>query len=146
MKSVLFLCTGNYYRSRLAEELLRLYASNEGVSVFCSSAGLGIIPNINNRGPIATRAIDYLKKLGIEKPVDYQAPRQCTQADISSADIIVCMNEQEHRLLLEKKFAPLTHKDIRHWNIPDVGEDPDSTGPESIDLKVRELLRSISTG
>ncbi len=63
---ILFLCTGNYYRSRLAEELLRYNAREADLEIECDSAGLGKIPNLSNPGPIGIAALEYLQKRGIQ--------------------------------------------------------------------------------
>jgi protein-tyrosine phosphatase len=140
-KRVLFLCTGNYYRSRLAEELLRWNAKKADLQIECDSAGLGIIPNPSNPGPIGIAALAYLQARGIVSLTLARYPKKWTPSDIQAADIIVCMNEREHREVFERQARPfLNHGQIVYWHIPDVEEDPDLTGPELIDGEVRGLL------
>jgi protein-tyrosine phosphatase len=141
---ILFLCTGNYYRSRLAEELLRYNAKKADLEIECDSAGLGKIPNPSNPGPIGIAALEYLQKRGISSLSLARYPKQWTPSDIQTADIIVCMNEREHRVMFERQARPfLNHGQTVFWRIPDVGEDPDLMGPGLIDGEVRGLLEKL---
>lgn len=141
---ILFLCTGNYYRSRLAEELLRYNAKKADLEIECDSAGLGKIPNPSNPGPIGIAALEYLQKRRISSLSLARYPKQWTPSDIQTADIIVCMNEREHRVMFERQARPfLNHGQIVYWRIPDVEEDPDLMGPGLIDGEVRGLLGKL---
>ena len=141
---ILFLCTGNYYRSRLAEELFRYHAREADFEIECDSAGLGKIPNPSNPGTIGIAALEYLQKQGIRSLSLARHPKQWTPSDIQTADIIVCMNEREHKVMLESQARPfLNHRHIVYWSIPDVEEDPDLIGPGLIDGEVRGLLAKV---
>lgn len=52
-KNVLFLCTGNYYRSRYAEILFNSVAGRMGLPWRASSRGLALERGVNNVGPMA---------------------------------------------------------------------------------------------
>jgi protein-tyrosine-phosphatase len=56
-KTVLFLCTGNYYRSRFAEILFNSVAAPMGLPWRASSRGLAIERGVNNIGPMSISAI-----------------------------------------------------------------------------------------
>ena len=64
-KTVLFLCTGNYYRSRFAEVLFNSVAGKMGLSWRASSRGLALERGVNNVGPMAVSAIKALEALGV---------------------------------------------------------------------------------
>jgi len=139
----LFLCTGNYYRSRLAEELLRGYAAAQGINLVSDSAGLGIIPNPINIGPIRCEVLDYLKRRGIYSGGVERFPKKCTKTDIRSADIIIGMNEPEHRCMVDEQFPGVAGNRTRYWHVSDMDEDPGFISPDLIDSNVRELLKEI---
>ena len=52
-RTILFLCTGNYYRSRLAEVLFNSVAGKMGLPWQASSRGLALERGVNNVGPMA---------------------------------------------------------------------------------------------
>ena len=52
-KTVLFLCTGNYYRSRFAEVLFNSAAGRMGLPWRALSRGLAVERGVNNVGPMA---------------------------------------------------------------------------------------------
>ena len=56
-RTVLFLCTGNYYRSRFAEVLFNSVACKMRLQWRASSRGLALERGINNVGPLAVGAI-----------------------------------------------------------------------------------------
>ena len=64
-RTVLFLCTGNYYRSRFAEILFNSVAGKMGLSWQASSRGLALERGVNNVGPMAASAIMALEALGV---------------------------------------------------------------------------------
>src|SRR5229473_3236529 len=64
-KTVLFLCTGNYYRSRFAEVLFNSVAGKMGLPWRASSKGLALERGVNNVGPMAVSAIAALEALAL---------------------------------------------------------------------------------
>ena len=64
-KTVLFLCTGNYYRSRFAEVLFNSVAGRTGLSWRASSRGLALERGVNNVGPMAVKAVKALEALAV---------------------------------------------------------------------------------
>jgi protein-tyrosine-phosphatase len=65
MKTLLFLCTGNYYRSRLAEELFNHLAPHAGLRWIAQSRALAIERGIGNVGSLAPFVIRVLEERGL---------------------------------------------------------------------------------
>jgi len=63
--TVLFLCTGNYYRSRFAEILFNSVAGKMGLPWKASSKGLALERGVNNVGPMAVSAVTALEAMGV---------------------------------------------------------------------------------
>src|SRR4051794_41805888 len=64
-KTVLILCTGNYYRSRFAEALFNSVAGKMGLPWRAASPGLGLGRGVNNVGPMAASAGQGLGAAGV---------------------------------------------------------------------------------
>src|SRR5262249_34309664 len=73
-KSVLFLCTGNYYRSRFAEELFNHYAAIKGLNWVASSAALAVERCAVNVGPLSPYTLSALNDRGIRAVRATQKP------------------------------------------------------------------------
>jgi protein-tyrosine phosphatase len=141
---VLFLCTGNYYRSRLAEEALRGYSAAQDIKLVSDSAGLGIIPNPINIGPMRLEAVNYLKNSGFRSIGMNRFPKKCTVFDLESSDIVIGMNEPEHKQMFDEQFPGIAANRVRYWHVPDMDEDPGFLSPDLIDRNVRFLLKEIA--
>src|SRR6266513_1773233 len=103
-KTVLFLCTGNYYRSRFAEILFNSVAGKMGLPWMASSRGLALERGVNNVGPMASSAIKALATLGLRTTADSaRFPVQATMDDFDKADFIVALQRDEHLPLLQER-------------------------------------------
>jgi predicted translation initiation factor SUI1 len=135
-KSVLFLCTGNYYRSRFAESLFNSVAGKMGLPWRASSRGLALERGINNVGPMAVAAINALKSMGVCAGADCaRAPAQATTEDLERADRIVALKHAEHLPLLQERFPSWTKK-VEFWQVDDA--------PEALALIEREVMGLVA--
>ena len=80
-KIVLFLCTGNYYRSRFAEILFNVIASQVELGWRADSRGVALEKGINNPGPISQDVLVHLKSLGIRIKEPLRNPIQAIEND-----------------------------------------------------------------
>ena len=86
-KIVLFLCTGNYYRSRFAEVLFNSVAGRMGLPWRASSRGLALERGVHNVGPIAVVAVKALEARGLRGIADLaRLSAQVTVDDLERAD------------------------------------------------------------
>jgi protein-tyrosine phosphatase len=108
VKMVLFLCTGNYYRSRFAEELFN-YEAERSLPWIAQSCGLALERGANNVGPIAPVVLHALKELTISARGTDRFPQQCTVDDLAGADFVVAIKETEHRPLMRERFVEWEH-------------------------------------
>ena len=142
MKIILFLCTGNYYRSRFAEYLFNALAEKERLSWRADSRGLATERGVNNVGPMSPYAVKKLEELDISIVGGDRFPRQARPEDFVAAEKIIALDESEHRPLMAERF-PQWAEAIEYWLIHDI----DKTSPElalgEIDRRVRELIKSI---
>jgi protein-tyrosine-phosphatase len=137
-----FICTGNIYRSRLAEA----YCASkriQGVRVLSS----GIEAGKNGDASISPYAADVLTKYGI---ISYAAERwqRTTAALVGASDVLVFM-ESEHRRFCENWIEPSRHR-VEVWGIEDIGAIDAAKIADTVDhtfMMVRQktdaLLRAI---
>src|ERR1700739_1445607 len=108
---VLFLCRGNYDRSRFSEILFNSVAGKMGLPWRASSRGLALERGINNVGPMAASAIKGVGASGIGADGDCaRPPAQVTTADFLAADRIVALKQDEHLPILQERFPAWTEK------------------------------------
>jgi translation initiation factor 1 len=118
-KSVLFLCTGNYYRSRFAEILFNSVAGKMGLAWRAGSRGLALERGVNNIGPLAEAAREALETLGIQENEAWlRFPIQATPADLETADRIIALKHAEHLPLVQERFPSFAER-IEYWQIDD---------------------------
>jgi protein-tyrosine phosphatase len=131
-KTVLFLCTGNYYRSRFAEILFNSVAGKMGLPWKSSSRGLALERGVNNVGPISVTVIEALEARGLRAVADFtRFPIQVTVDDLEMADWIVALKQAEHLPLLRERFPAWAEK-TEFWQVDDE--------PEALDLIEREVM------
>lgn len=117
MKTILFLCSGNYYRSRFAESLFNAHAEKAGLEWRAISRGFFLHPG--NIGPISTHAIHGLERRGVIVGTELRHPMVVTEQDFESAQHIVAVKEAEHRPQMEAKFPHLIDR-VEFWRIDDI--------------------------
>src|SRR6266852_6284910 len=131
-KSVLFLCTGNYYRSRFAEILFNSVAGKMGLPWRASSRGLALERGVNNVGPMAVAAVKALETRRLRAVADFtRFPIQVTADDLDTADWIVALKQAEHLPLLQERFPAWADK-VEYWQVNDA--------PEALALIEREVM------
>jgi protein-tyrosine phosphatase len=117
--TVLFLCTGNYYRSRFAEELFNHKAAANGLGWQAQSRALAIERGVYNIGPLSPFALHALQVRGCSPTGAGRMPRQCAADDFESAQRIIALNEPEHRPLVRERF-PQWEQRVDFWRVEDV--------------------------
>jgi protein-tyrosine phosphatase len=121
-KTVLFLCTGNYYRSRFAEVLFNSVAGKMGLPWRASSRGLALERGVNNVGPMAASAVQTLAAMGVQAgDAIARMPAQVTTDDLEGAARVVALKHAEHLPLLQERFPAWAEK-VEFWHVDDAPE------------------------
>ena len=137
MKKMLFLCTGNYYRSRFAEALFNWHTERRGLAWRAESRGLAL--NACNSGPVSHYTLEYLTALGILCDAGQRLPLAVTEADLAAAEHVIAVKEMEHRPLIESRF-PNWRDRVEYWQVHDI----DCALPgEAIPHLEREVMRLL---
>ena len=121
-KTVLFLCTGNYYRSRFAEVLFNSVAGKMGLPWRASSRGLALERGVSNVGPMEVSAVKALEARGLRAVAEFgRFPTQATVEDFEAAHWIVALKEAEHLPLLQERYPAWAEK-VEFWQVDDAPE------------------------
>lgn len=142
-KRVLFLCTGNYYRSRFAEELFNFKASKVNLPYLSDSAALAIETGTANVGPISWYAVDALQSRGIKLGEAVRYPKAVSIVDLESAFIIVAMDKSEHHPMIAERLPDWLER-ITYWNVADIEFVEPDEALGKIERLVDNLIRSLS--
>jgi len=140
---LLFLCTGNYYRSRFAEILFNALIDKTALSWVAYSRGIALERGAHNSGPLSHHTRHALQARGITLPNPLPFPQQLQRQDLHAADHIIALKEAEHRPLLDKKF-PDWPSTIEFWHIDDLDRAPPDVAMTAIEDEIRKLLCRLS--
>lgn len=139
---VLFLCTGNYYRSRFAEELFNARALPRRLAWRADSAGLAPRCFTRNQGPISRHTLAALAARHIVLPDVPRAPRDVTLRELEQCDRVIALCEREHRPLVEAR-GPLTRA-VEYWHVEDLPRTEPVQGLAAIERAVEALLEELA--
>lgn len=117
-RTVLFLCTGNFYRSRFAEIYFNWLARRDNLTTWIAdSRGLALDPL--NYGPVSIHTRKYLGELQIPLPEPLRLPTDAAERDFQAAELIVALKEAEHRPLMQRRFPTWAEK-VEYWRVHDL--------------------------
>jgi protein-tyrosine phosphatase len=143
-RTVLFLCTGNYYRSRFAEHLFNHLAPQAGLKWKAVSRGLSREIGPWKTGPVSVYAIAGLKERGVPHPEPHREPEYCGEGDINGAEVVIALKEAEHRPRIEEQFPKLGHR-VEYWHVHDIDVAKPEDALAELEQLVRDLIRRLST-
>lgn len=141
MKRVLFLCTGNYYRSRFAEIFFNWHAQQRGIAWRASSRGLMLVKE--NVGPLSCHTIARLTALGIPLDAHQRLPQAVACEDLEAAQHIVAVKRAEHHPLLQAQFPEWLER-VEFWDIHDVDCAEASEAIAELESRVSALLNRLA--
>lgn len=136
---VLFVCTGNYYRSRFSEILFNSLAPEYGVKSRAISRGLmtGLISN--DMGFISPHAMRGLKSRNINFDDCMRRPIQIQESDLVEAKLVIAIDEWEHRPMIEKCFPEWANR-IQYWQVADIADLEPEVAMFALETRIRTLL------
>jgi len=139
---ILFLCTGNYYRSRFAEILFNTLAVQSNLNWSAFSRALAIEKGACNIGPISphTRAACEARGIAIPEPTPF--PCGVATEDFAAATRVIALKEAEHRKYMNDRFPQWLDR-VEFWHVHDL----DAADPEDacaqIERHVSDLVRQL---
>lgn len=142
-EKVLFLCTGNYYRSRFAEHLFNHEAARRGLNWTADSRGLAIELGVNNVGPISKYTVAGLRERGIALDGSLRFPQQVQEADLQAAALIIALDRAEHQPYMALRWPAWLNR-VHYWEVADLHLMTAADALRSIEAQVIALLDSPS--
>jgi protein-tyrosine phosphatase len=143
LKTILFLCTGNYYRSRFAEAYFNALARRTGLPWRAESRGLALEFGVHNVGPISAHTLARLGALGIPAGDGPRPPAQVAAADLGAADLVVAVKEAEHRPLMRERFPDWEHR-VEYWHVHDLDCATPADALPGLQQLVEELVARLT--
>lgn len=141
-QSVLFLCTGNFYRSRYAEAWFNDRAPRGGLLWRAESRGFR--PHLEE-ATLSPHAADRLKEKGVPRVLTRRAPELLLESDLAAATIIVALYGSEHRPMMQERFPRWSGR-TRFWDIPDIDEVEPRVALAQIESEVESLIHLLARG
>ena len=140
MKTVLFLCTANYYRSRFAEILFNWHATQTELAWRADSRGLALFSD--DLGHLSQDTVDRLVRMEIPLDGYRRYPKDLNLSDLEAAHHVVAVKGTEHHPLVSKRFPEWLDK-IEFWEVHDI----DCARPEDalshLEKEVMGLLQRL---
>jgi protein-tyrosine phosphatase len=144
-RTVLFLCTGNYYRSRFAEILFNALAGPAGLRWRAESRGLALERGVSNVGPISADVLHRLAAGGICAKDYLRMPRQLGEEDLRRASLVIALKEAEHRPLLQSRHPGWAQR-VEYWHVHDLDFAPATEALAQIERLVLGLVDRLQSG
>ena len=135
-RKVLFICTGNFYRSRFAEAVFNFHADQRKLPWQAYSRGLAIHWADGFLSPFTAAALSER-----QIPISYTnlGRIQLTEKDLEFADLRIALDRAEHLQMMEQQFPGWAQR-IQYWEVPDMPAGLPEVALPSIEGQVLHLL------
>jgi protein-tyrosine phosphatase len=140
---ILFLCTGNYYRSRFAEHLFNHHAPDYQLPWRAFSRGLALEMLDEDAGPISQNTLKALTARGIPLEGEVRSPIALAEQDLIAAHHIIALKHAEHHPLMNRKFPDWTER-VEYWHVHDIDYATPEEALPQIEYAVRALLERLA--
>jgi protein-tyrosine phosphatase len=141
---VLFLCTANYYRSRIAEMLFNRQAERVGLRWQATSRGITVDLSPPKSENLSPHAVTVLEGRGIDVGKATRPPQQACSHDFETANLIVALDEYEHRQLVRERFIQWADR-VEYWHVEDLDRKSTDAAMKEIEEEIERLITRLSS-
>lgn len=138
-KRVLFLCTGNYYRSRFAEAVFNYHAARGQLGWSAFSRGLAVHLVEGDLSPHTAAAL-HRRNIPLQHTSTTRV--QLAEQDLETAQRIIALDEAEHRPLLRELF-PAWGAQVVFWDVCDAHLTAPEEALPCIERYVLQLIEEL---
>jgi protein-tyrosine phosphatase len=141
-KLLLFVCTGNFYRSRHAEALFNWHAERQGLAARAFSRGL-LTSLVADEPTLLSRDTERrLGQLGIPLHHTGSAPTQLRKEDLARAHRTIALKRDEHHAMMLQAHPEWADR-IEYWAVHDIDFLTPAEALPQIEARVLELVREF---
>ena len=138
---VLFICTGNYYRSRFAEAVFNHHAELSQIPWTAFSRGLAVHLAEGYLSPLALEALGErkieLRHTGVDR-------RQLSESDLIHSGRRIALDRKEHLAMMRGQFPDWADR-IEYWDVPDILFQSPAKALSEIEHRTLELLKEVAS-
>ncbi|MBV8142917.1 MAG: low molecular weight phosphatase family protein [Verrucomicrobia bacterium] len=138
-RRILFICTGNFYRSRFAEAVFNYHAEKRQIPWTAFSRGLAV--HLVD-GHLSTHTAEALHTRQIELRHTRAGRIQLSEDDLLKSNHRVAMDRSEHFQMMINQF-PAWADQIDYWDVSDLHLRSSLEALPEIELKVIQLLEKV---
>ncbi|MDF1824240.1 MAG: low molecular weight phosphatase family protein [Verrucomicrobiales bacterium] len=139
---VLFLCTGNFYRSRYAEALFNHHAALAGLNWKARSKGFR--PHLATED-LSHWAAERLEEHHIPFSLTRAKPGKLCPLDLAESSLVIALYEPEHAPMVKEQFPQWIDR-IRYWHVPDIDITTPAIALAKIEYEIDDLIRQLAAG
>ena len=140
-RQVLFICTGNFYRSRFAEAVFNYHAERRGIAWTAFSRGLAIHLAEGYLSTYTSEALS-IRQIGLRHTGSGRV--RLSEDDLLKSNYRIAMDRSEHLLMMRNQF-PVWADQIDYWDVSDLPYRSSIDALPEIELKVMQLLEKVSS-
>lgn len=144
MRKLLFLCTANYYRSRFAEMLFNHLAAQRQLNWVADSRGIATVLGADNADVVSEHTVNGLRRRGVSIGNNHRSPMQVQTQDFERADMVIALDEQEHRPYMQRWFPDWADR-IEYWQVGDLHITTAEEALRTAELEIRALVQRLSS-
>lgn len=139
---ILFLCSGNYYRSRFSEALFNFHAEKRGLKARAFSRGLATHLVAEFPDLLSPHTVEALAARCIPELYTGPRPVQVSNTDLATSTRIIALKEAEHRAMLTE-LHPGWENRVEYWHVHDIDFAHPSAALPEIEGLIAALLDEV---